>query len=501
MSSATPSYPSSSPLAVFPAELHTALLRLEKEQGVTIYVSGGTIRDWLLGRRPADLDLCVEEHARQCCRRLVRILEGGAYVPLGTAEEEAARVVWRGISVDVSSFRKGAKTIAEELHHRDFTINAMAVSLHDALRATEICLVDPLGGRSDLIRKLLRCCPAAFSADPLRMLRGYRFQTELGFVMDSSCVAAIQKQRSTLGRCAAERVLHELEHIMVRKGAGGICLEMAESGLLWEIFPELEKGVGLEQPGYHHEDVFHHSILALQCLDQVIAGVQDYFGEYAGVILTYCKDKKKCSQLRWAALFHDLGKPTTASSGTMTGGRTTFYNHDQVGKKLFSEIAGRLRMSRQDTLGISALIEMHMHPFHLSNVRREKPLSRKALLKICKRAGDMLPGLFLLAMADSLAGQGERKPAGMEKDLSDLFDEIEKTREENIEPVLQGKRLVTGHDLITLFHLAPGPHFKEIFDALEIAQVEAKVTSREEALSWLKRYLDTRASDTIPYLF
>jgi poly(A) polymerase len=497
MSPSLQRYPSTAPLALFPETLRAALRHVEKEQKLTVYVSGGTIRDWLLERRPADLDLCVKHSARQCCRTLIATLGGGAFVPLGTEDEEAARVVWQGIAVDFSSFRKGAQTIAEELHHRDFTINAMAVKLGHSLAGAVPDIIDPLGGRADLVGKLLRCCPAAFSADPLRMLRGYRFQAELDFVMDDTCVAAIKVQRGTLGRCAAERVLGELERIMATKGAGRICREMAASGLFWEIFPELEKGVGLEQPGYHHKDVFHHSLLALEYVDRIIEMPQQYFGEFAEVVVRYLDDADTCRRLRWSALFHDLGKPTTASSGTIPNGRRTFYNHDLVGKQIFAEIALRLRMSRQDSQHIGALIEMHMHPFHLVGVRRERPLSRKALLKICKKAGGELPGLFVLAMADSLAGQGKLKPAGMEADVAALFDEVQRAGKEYINPVLHGERLLTGHDLIEIFHLTPGPYFREILDELEVAQIEEKVKSRQEALFWLKKYLEKRESGTI----
>ncbi len=469
-----------------PQALMRAVAQVEKHH-FPFYITGGTLRDRLLGRNPADFDITVKEGALQCCRDLLDVLHGGALVKLGTDTEEAARVVWQGNCIDFSAFRKGAQTIEEELHHRDFSINALAVELR---HSHEPCahLIDPLGGLRDLREGILRCCPGAFADDPLRMLRGYRLRAELGFTMDNECITMVKQHCKEIRKSALERVHYELDRIMTTASAAEVFGDMAGTGLLWEILPELKEGVGLEQPGYHHEDVFHHSILALQCLDRVMAEPNRYFAEHTETVTDYLDDDVHRRRLRWSALFHDLGKPSTFSSGTM-GGRITFYNHDRVGREIFTDIARRLRMSRVEAERIGMLIEMHMHPFHLSNVRRKGQLSRRALLRICKKAGNELPGLFVLAMADSLAGQGELKPADMEQELSSLFDEIKTADEKLVQPALHGEKLVTGNDLIGIFHLSPGPYFREIFDELEVARVEEKVRTREDALSWVGNYI------------
>jgi poly(A) polymerase len=475
-------------LSSFPESLIEALVQVERQQGFPFYITGGTLRDRFLGRTPFDLDITVKEGALQCCKKVLDVLKGGALVVLGTDTEEAARVVSRGYSIDFSTFRKGAATIEEELHHRDYTINAMAVELRHSLEP-QAHIIDPLGGYRDLKDRMLRCCPEAFHDDPLRMLRGYRLRAELAFAMDHDCVEMIGRWSADIGGCSSERVHGELERIMMTTSAATVFREMADSTLLFRILPELEEGVGLEQPGYHHEDVFHHSLSALQCLEPVMAKPRRYFGEYADTIITYLEDAGRRRHLRWSALFHDLGKPATCSSGTMAGGKITFYNHDRVGRRIFADIAGRLRMSNAETARIGTLIEMHMHPFHLANSRRAGGLSRRALLRLCKKAGNELPGLFMLAMADSLAGQGESKPEGMEEELALLFDEVQAANEKHVQPALRGERLLTGHDLVEIFNLSPGPRFRKILDELEVVRVEEKVRSREEALSWLRDYL------------
>lgn len=481
----------------FPKPLFDAISILQRERGSELYISGGTIRDWLLNRSPEDLDITVAEGAQGCCRELLRILGEGTFVPLGTETEEAARIVWRGLHIDFSSFRKKAVSIEEEMHHRDFTINSMALAMGDMGGDDKKKIVDPLGGINDIQQGLLRCCPDSFINDPLRMLRGYRFEAELDFELTWESSGEIYQHRQLIGRCAAERIFSELDRIMSSTRAAFSFQHMAASELLWQLFPELQAGVDMAQPGYHHEDVFQHSLSTLSWVERVIDRPHDYFDEQWQEVADYLRSKEHCRIVRWAAFFHDIGKPATVSFGQKRGERITFYNHDRTGRAIFDKIAARLRMKKGDRDSIGRLIEMHMHPFHLSNVRRQGPLSLKALLKIYRKAGEDLAGLLVVAMADSLAGQGEKKPENMEKELAELFGEIQQLCKAHIEPVLYGEKLLTGHDLIELFKLEPGPRFKQIFSALEVARVEGRVKSRDEALDWLHQYLEEGKEEEI----
>ncbi len=195
--------------------------------------------------------------------------------------------------------------------------------------------------------------------------------------------------------------------------------------------------------------------------------------------------------LKWGALFHDLGKPETHR---LVAEKITFYNHDQAGAAIFEVIAERLHWPKDDRNRVARLIALHMWPFHLSNARLRTGITRKACLRLVKAVGDDLTGLFLLAMADSLAGQGVGKPEGMEENLAVLLREVHGVYAEYIQPVFANPPLVTGHDLIAVFSLEPGPIFKDILDGLVVAQVEGLVTDREEALAWVKMFLEGRAS-------
>ena len=477
-------------LAHYPQRLIGALARVSSEKGQELFVIGGTVRDWLLGRIPGDLDLTVAHDAVNCCRALIAALGGGAFVPLGCAEEDAGRVVWQGLTVDFSSFRLGASTIEEDLGLRDYTINSMGVSLAALLDVSVAPhLLDPLDGAGDLGAKILRACPHAFAADPLRMLRGYRLRAILGFAIEAGTESEIERQVPLIRQVAVERINHELDLIMASHRAHRVIEEMADVGLLWQIIPELACGVGLEQPGFHHLDVFHHSLAALGFMEEIVAAPERFYPEGVTQIREYLGQPGMAGRLKWAALLHDLGKPMTMAVRDDKDGRITLYGHDQAGKGLVLKLGRELRWGNEDRERVAGLVGMHMQPFHLCNVRRDAPLSRKACLNLSKKAGDDLIGLFLLAMADSLAGQGEKKPPEMEAELAGLLEEVLKIHAQYIQPVINGPRLLTGQDLISSFSLTPGPLFARILDGLQIAQVEGGVASTEDARRWVRSYL------------
>ncbi|MHB8791453.1 MAG: HD domain-containing protein [Desulfobulbaceae bacterium] len=463
----------------------------EKEHG-PLYLTGGTVRDIVMDRRPADIDLTVAEGGRRWAAELCR-LSGSTYVPLGK-EEDAARVVWQGRDIDFSSYREGAQNIEQELVRRDITVNSMAISLEPLLRGRHedhVRVIDPAGGLADIEARLIRTTFAnAFRSDPLRLLRVYRFAAILDFRVEAETVALIRRQKELISRVAAERVTHELDLIMASGRAFEEIAAMAESGLLFEIIPELKAGVGMAQPASHHLDVFEHSLVTLQWMQQIQKEPGRYFSRYAEVLTGYLAAGRNLVRLRWAALLHDLGKPTTMTINEDRGGRITFYNHDQAGASLVVEIGRRLRWSGDDISAVAGLVGLHMRPFHLGNVQRQQgELSLKACLRLIKFVGSALPGLFLLSMADALAGQGEGRPAEVEQEVAALFARMEEVRREHVEPVRGRPPLISGRDLISELGLEPGPVFREVLEMVEEVQMEGGIASRGEALDLARRYL------------
>ena len=400
------------------------------------------------------------------------------------------------MDIDVSGFRGESGSIQEDLCRRDYTINAMAVPFSSLSgNAGRIELIDPLDGRHDLEKGLLRSCPGAFIDDPLRLLRGFRLSATLGFTLVEDTLAEIQRDSALIGRTAAERITHELDLIMESDRACRTLRSMHATGLLGCLVPELYAGLGIEQPEFHHLDVFHHSFLALEQVEAIIASPGRFYPGCDGVLTEYLRRPVVRRCLKWAALLHDIGKPGTRQIQADKEGRVTFYGHDEIGEKLFQGFAERLKWSNDDRQRTGGLIAMHMHPFHLCNVQRAEPLSKRAILKLCKRAGDDLHGLFLLAMADSLASRGEKKPADMEIELADLLRRVLQVYEADIRSVIGSPPLLSGRDLISEFALQPGPVFSVILRELEALRVEDRVSSRQEALEWVADFLRESAGE------
>ena len=479
-------------LQTYPEELRLALGRVAQGSGQPMYVAGGPVRDWLLGVAAKDLDFTMPTDAVACAREVGALL-GGTFVLLD-AGEDVARVVWQGLTLDFSGFRNHSTTIEDDLGQRDFTINAMAVPLAPVTGAlAALTVIDPCDGAADLAKKCIRTPALAnLLADPLRLLRAYRFAAALDFAIEPRTETAIAAHGELLVEAAMERVAYELGLIMGSPRGWQTISRMAQTGLLWVVFPELVSGRGLAQPASHHLDVFEHSLEALRCLEKILLEPETYFPGQGGLFSEVVQGRR-AALLKWAALFHDLGKPETHR---LIEEKITFYNHDQAGAAIFEGIAARLHWAKDDRNRVARLIGLHMWPFHLGNARLRTGITRKACLRLVKAVDDDLASLFLLAMADSLAGQGVGKPEGMEENLAALMREVHGVYAEYIQPVFASPPLVTGRDLIDLFGLEPGPVFKEILDGLVTAQVEGLVADREQGLAWVRMFLEAGASAT-----
>ncbi len=479
-------------LEQYPEQILETLAGLLRERSSSCYIAGGTVRDWQMRIPSRDLDITVPRDAFGWAREFARKL-GGTFVPMDE-EEDVARVVWQEVCIDFSSYREGARTIEEDLLKRDFTINSMAVAFPSLAERTgeipEITeIMDPGEGLRDLEDKIIRSTSGAvFVSDPLRLLRAFRFMASFGFTIEPATVKQIRKYTHLLYLAAEERISNELDAIMAAAVSINTVEAMHECGVLRELIPELYSGVGIQQPSSHHLDVFEHGIAALRYMEQVQHDPEKYFPVHGGLLREYMQRGRRKVLLKWAALFHDLGKPGTHMIREDKGGRITFYNHDREGARIFDIVSDRLKWSRDDRRFVSQFISVHMWPFHLNNARKKTGLTPRAYLRLIKAVGEEFHGLFILAMADSLAGKGSGKPPGMEEDMAGLYNEVEAAYSQTIMPVL-AKRLLDGNDLIEIFGLEPGPDFKVIFNNLEKAQVEGEVTDREQALGWVKNYL------------
>ncbi|MFH1147902.1 MAG: HD domain-containing protein [Pseudomonadota bacterium] len=454
--------------------------------GLGLFLAGGTVRDIVLGRKPADIDLTVPQGALSLAEQFAEVT-GGAYVLLDP-REKTARVVLPDYQVDFTEFRNGSRSIEEDLSLRDLTINAMGVFLPAEIDEVFLPVIDPAGGYEDLKRGVIRfVAERSVIDDPLRMLRAYRFAGFLDFVIDPESRRTITRHIGLIRKVSAERSSYELNTIFQASKTARILRWMDEDGLLRAILPEIEEMHRINQFGYHHLDVYNHSLLTLDWMEKLQAEPTSYFPPgCTGGILEYLEGRHRPSLLKWAALFHDLGKPGTIQR---TGEKFTFHNHDQVGSLIFLEIAQRLKWSTKNTHFVERLISLHMRPFHLTNILRSGELTGRAVSRLVRETEGDVPGLFLLAMADSLAGSGPMKPLDTEQLLLELFEKTMLVYKERLRLLHAVPRLVTGDDLINVFHLEPGPLFKQLLEELEDDRLAGIVHTRDEALHWLKKRL------------
>jgi len=455
-----------------------------------LWVTGGAVRDRLLDREVKDLDLTVPSRAHELASFLAKDFKA-KFIPLDEEEGVYRLALPEGIFLDFSEFRKGSCRIEEDLLFRDFTINAMAVNFKEFWAPpSSWCLIDPTGGRKDLTRRLVRAISANnLSDDPLRLLRAYRFMAELDFAVEKETRSWIKALAHKIKEVAAERVGTELKLLFSYQAGPAISL-MAEDELLWVLFPELKAAKGVPQPSFHHLDVWGHMLLSLEMADLVLSDPYRYFGSPEGSdpFRSELLHQETHLVVRLASLFHDVGKPHTFA----VRHRITFYEHDRVGAEIFEKIGERWRFSKRFTRRVALLIRHHMRPFHLLGEFRRGRLTKRALRRLLKDVPDYV-SLFLVAMADSLASAGPDKEEGLETALAALFWEVHRFQEETFR-VQEKKRLISGHDLIEIFGLEPGPIFRELLEAVEEAQIEGEITTREEALDFLAHLIAKRFS-------
>ncbi len=400
-------------------------------------------------------------------------------------------MVLPGLQFDFAGFR--ASSLPEDLRDRDFTINSMALPLAPAFGPDPWEPIDPLNGAGDLARGIIRQCdPNSFIRDPLRLLRAYRLKAQLGMEIEPETRQGIRKWGPSLNRSAPERRLYEWLRLLAQPEAGPTLSLMNEDGILDILFPEFLPLKITPQNSFHHLNVFDHSFLAFQRLEQILSHEPPCPSGLTESLKTLSENEVQRSYLKWTALVHDLGKPATAER---KDNRWTFHSHDRLGQELFSKIAERFRLGHQARDTMVRLIGWHMRPFHLLQEESKGRLTTRALLRFVKEINEDLNRVFLLALADCRAAQGPDRPPDLEDRLIRLWQEALQIQKEIILPLSSAPPLITGKDLIQL-GLTPGPLFKEIIDRIKEAQWSGAFTTREEALAWIGRTLEKKRVQT-----
>ena len=484
--------------ASIPASLVAVLRRVQtfaESRGTSWFIVGGLLRDQCLARpwRRVNVDLAVPSGALDAAQALAAHLSG-AFVPLDEAAGSARVVVADGgahLELDLSDFR-GA-TLEEDLARRDFTMNAMASPLREWLAAPDSpALIDPLRGREAIARRSVSACfPQAFEADPVRILRAFRFVAQLDFTLDPATIPLMSRAVAMLPRVSGERIRDELLAVFDTDRAAPAVRALNELGALDALIPELIPSRGVHQGGFHHLDVLGHQLETVVQADRFLADFAEFSEPLRQPLADYCAEqpvewRSRKSLIKLAGLLHDIGKP--ARRTVEPDGEIWFLGHEQTGAELAVGVVERLRFSNREATMVCQLILYHLRPGFLS---REPQLTRRAIYRFFKELGEDGPACLLTWWADRMATRGPKSRLDQVDQQRARLEELLHAYFFKAEDVVKPPRLVNGHELIDALKVTPGPRLGELLAAIEEAQAEGRVRTKDDALRLARQMLKT----------
>lgn len=475
---------------------------LVSEKHIESYLVGGLLRDIVMGRDTADIDIAVAADALALGQEMAEML-CAHYVLLDT-QNGVVRLLPRKDSPE--SWQIDIATLQGDLEHdlgrRDFTIDAMAIDLAalklDDSGRIEARIIDPFDGMGDTYKKLIRAVsPRAFQQDAVRMLRSVRLGAELGFDIEARTEVLIEREHNLIKNIAGERIREELLRLFALSGTYETVVYMDRLGLLTAIIPELTATREVDQPREHTWNVFHHSARSISALDFILRrggweftqpdvldsipwndAIRSYFETQMSPLSTY----RVLTKL--AALLHDIAKPQTRVVNEY--GKVRFYGHPQEGAPLAAAILERLRFSTREIKFVETIVRYHLRPVQMTE--DGAPPTPRAVYRYFRDLKEAAVATLYFSLADHLATRG---PA-LEKDnwechvsvVAELIAEHEKPP-----PPATLRPLLDGHDLQRELGLKPGKNLGALLEELKEAQAAGEITTRREALDYVKKLL------------
>ena len=445
-------------------------------KNASLYIVGGFLRDKLLKKQSFDIDFIVKnQNAIDFAKKFAQ-KTGYTFVMLDE-EYEIARVVSSDKLHYFDFARCEDDNIETDLKRRDLTINSLAVEVFP-----EEKIIDINNSVSDIQNGIIKAISYKnLLDDSLRLLRVFRFASTQNFSIDNNLIDFIKKNCHLIKNSAQERINQEIWKFFEGDNSSKYLKIMKETGLLYEIFEILRKEKDIPKNSHHHLCLIDHSIETVRNLEILLKNEKQEYLEFFNEPIV--EGYKRISFLKIASLLHDVGKPSTWSIDEE--GRHRFIGHDSVGGELLKPILKKMKYGKNQINYIVSLVTYHIYPSQLA--RSEDCVSQKAINRFFRKLENYVPDVIFLAMSDRLSARGE---AITEEMVENNLFMLKKYLDDYIEFLKMAKpleKLLSGHEIAKFLNIPKDKNLGIIINKLKEAQISGDVSTKEEAMDFIKR--------------